>query len=185
MVCIPDSRFAICFWSCSSSVTILSSWNPMRCAGTLPFIKNVRGRSPRPICVMTCSSCDHGAIHLRQTMKAMQPNATQIRTMTSQVTAFLFFRYFSQQTGCKDVSQSQTTSCKFSLGTIPFLRQVWSARPPHTAFAPKLLLFAEPIAETAHGFNRRASFAELFAQATHVRVDRARVDNAFITPDVV
>src|SRR5512132_282415 len=68
---------------------------------------------------MTSPTCRHGAIHLRQTMKAMQPNATQIRTMTNQVTAFLFSsKYSSQQSGCEDVSQSQTTSCKFSLGTV-------------------------------------------------------------------
>lgn len=91
----------------------------MRCADTLPSIKNVRGRSPRPICVMTCSRCCHGAIHLRQTMKAMQPNATQIRTMTNQVTAFLFSsKYLWQQSGCEDLSQSQTTSCVFSLGAV-------------------------------------------------------------------
>ena len=90
----------------------------MRCTGTLPSIKNVRGRSPRPICVMTCSTCCHGAIHLRHTIKAVQPNATQIRTMTNQVTAFPFSsKYFSHQSGCEDLSQSQTTSCDFSLGT--------------------------------------------------------------------
>jgi hypothetical protein len=44
---------------------------------------------------------------LRQAMKAMQPNAAQIRTMTNQATAFLFSsKYFSQQSGCEDVSQS-------------------------------------------------------------------------------
>ena len=110
MVCIPDSRFAICFWSCSNSLTIFSSWNPMRCTDTVPSIKNVRGRSPRPICVMTSSTCRHGAIHLRQTMKAMQPKATQIRIMTNQVTAFVFSsRYFSQQSGCQRVSQCEIT----------------------------------------------------------------------------
>ena len=102
----------------------------MRCAGTLPSIKNVRGRSPRPICVMTSSTCCHGAIHLRQTIKAMQPNATQIRTMTNQVTAFLFSsKYFSQQSGCEDVSQSQTTSCRILVRhEIPFVAfKLWSA----------------------------------------------------------
>jgi hypothetical protein len=90
----------------------------MRCAGALPSIKNVRGRSPRPIWVMTSSIRRHGAIHLRQAMKATQPNAAQIRTRTNQATAFLFSsKYFSQQSGCEDVSQSQTTSLKVSLGT--------------------------------------------------------------------
>jgi hypothetical protein len=90
----------------------------MRWAGALPSIKNVRGRSPRPIWVMTSSTCRHGAIHLRQAMKAKQPNAAQIRTTTNQATAFLFSsKYFSQQSGSEDVSQSQTTSLKVSLGT--------------------------------------------------------------------
>ena len=116
----------------------------------------------------------------------MQPNATQIRTITNQATAFLFSsKYLSQQSGCEDVSQSQTTSCKFSLGTVRLLRQVWSAGRPRTAFAPTPLLFAEPIAETAHGFNRVAGFAQLLAQTTHVRVHGAGVDHAFVAPDVV
>ena len=90
----------------------------MRWAGPPPTIKNVRGRLPRPIWVMTSSTCRHGAIHLRHTMKAMQPNATQIRKITKKATAFLFSsKYFSQQSGCEDVSQSQTTSLKFSSGT--------------------------------------------------------------------
>ena len=56
---------------------------------------------------MTCSSCRHGAIHLRQTMKAMQPNAAQIKTIANQTTTFLFSpKYFSQQGGREDVSQS-------------------------------------------------------------------------------
>jgi hypothetical protein len=62
----------------------------MRWAGALPSIKNVRGRSPRPIWVITSSTCRHGAIHLRQTMKAIGPNAPQIRIMMSQDTVFLF-----------------------------------------------------------------------------------------------
>src|SRR5262245_8110590 len=136
----------------------------MRWAGAPPAIKNVRGRSPRPICVITCSSCCHGAIHLRQTMKAMQPNATQIRTMTSQVTAFLFCsKYFSQQSGCEDVSQSQTTSRKFSLGTVAIASglELRGILAPLSHLLP--LFFAEPVAETAHGFNGGTGFAELFA----------------------
>jgi hypothetical protein len=38
---------------------------------------------------MTSSTRHHGAIHLRQTMKAIQANATQIRTMTNKVTALI------------------------------------------------------------------------------------------------
>ena len=92
----------------------------MRWAGVLPSIKNVRGRSPRPIWVTTSSTCRHGAIHLRQTMKAITLSAPQIRTPMSQDTVFLFSsKHFSQQRGCKSVSQSQSTSRKFSLGKIP------------------------------------------------------------------
>lgn len=89
MVCIPDSRLAICFCSCSKLLTIFSSWKPIRCAGPLPSIRNVRGRSPRLICVITCSTCRHGAIHLRQTMKPTTPNAPQTRTPMIQDTGFL------------------------------------------------------------------------------------------------
>ena len=90
MVCIPDSRFAICLLSCSKSPAIFSSWNPIRCVGAAPSNKNVPGRSPRPICVMTSSTCRHGAIHLRHTTTARLPNATQIRTTTIQDTTMLF-----------------------------------------------------------------------------------------------
>src|SRR5262249_21303109 len=57
------------------------------------------------------------------------------------------------------------------------------------AFAPLLtprhLVFAEPVTETAHGFDRIAGFAQFFAQTTHVGVDSAGVDDAFVAPDVV
>src|SRR6266481_9495797 len=96
----------------------------MRCAGTLPSIKKVRGRSPRPICVMTSSTCRHGAIHLRHTLKAMPHNAMQIRRNMSQDTAFYSLRTWvvlqnDTSKRREDVSQSQTTSLKFSLGQIP------------------------------------------------------------------
>src|SRR5580765_3381658 len=83
----------------------------MRCAGALPSIKNVRGRSPRPIWVMTSSTRRHGTIHSRHTMKATTPNAPQIKTTMSQDTAFLFSsKYFSQQSGCEDVAQFESTA---------------------------------------------------------------------------
>lgn len=47
------------------------------------------------------------------------------------------------------------------------------------------LFFPEPIPKAAHRFNDVTRFAKLFAQPTHVCVDRAGVDNAFVTPDVV
>ena len=46
-------------------------------------------------------------------------------------------------------------------------------------------LFAEPITETSHGFNRVAGVAELFAESAHVRVHSAGVDHALVAPDVV
>src|SRR5262245_20623775 len=117
-------------------------------AGALPSIKNVRGRSPRPIWVITSSTCRHGAIHLRQTMTAMQPNATQIRKMTSQVTGFLLCsKYFSQQS--EDVSQSQITSRKFSLGTVRHCVSFGVRGGPRTAVASTPLLFAEAVTEAA------------------------------------
>ena len=47
------------------------------------------------------------------------------------------------------------------------------------------LLFAEPIAKAAHGFNHIASFAEFFAQSADVRVHSPGVDHAFVAPDVI
>ncbi len=113
----------------------------------------------------------------------MQPNATQIRTMTNQATAFKFSsRYLSQQSGCEDVSQSQTTSRKVSLGTVCCCVSFGE----RDVLAPLLpLLFAEPIAETAHRFNYIAGFAKFFAQAAHMRVHGAGVDHAFVAPDVI
>src|SRR4029453_13699962 len=76
---------------------------------------------------MTSSTCRHGAIHLRQAMKAMQPNATQIRTTTNQATAFLFSsKYFSQQSGCENVSQTQNHFVQVLVRHGLLLRQLWS-----------------------------------------------------------
>jgi len=123
---------------------------------------------------------------LRQTMKAITPNAPQIRTPMTQDTAFLFCsKYSSQQSGCEDVSQSQITSRKFSLGMVACCVRFGVRRRSRTAFKPRRLLFAEPIAETAHGFNRVAGFAQLLAQTTYMRVHGAGVDHAFVAPDIV
>ena len=154
----------------------------MRWAGALPSIKNVRGRSPRPIWVTTSSTCRHGAIHLRQTIKAITLNAPQIRTPMSQDTVF----YSLLNTFCsKAAAKAFRNFTQVLVRQHCFLRQVWSARPPHTTFAPTPLLFPKPIPKTPHCFNRVASFTELFAQSTHVRVHGPGVDHTFITPDVV
>jgi hypothetical protein len=47
------------------------------------------------------------------------------------------------------------------------------------------LSLAETIAETAHGFDSIAGRSEFFPQPSHMRVDGAGVDNAFVAPDVV
>src|SRR6266481_7682015 len=46
-------------------------------------------------------------------------------------------------------------------------------------------VFAEAIAEAAHGLDRIAGFPEFFAQAPYMRVHGAGVDHGFVTPDVV
>ena len=61
----------------------------------------------------------------------------------------------------------------------------WSEGRPHPAFAPHPLLFAEPVAEPAHGFNCIASFPEFFAQAAYVRVHGTGIDYTLVTPNVV
>ena len=135
---------------------------------------------------MTSSTCLHGAIQLRHTMKAITPNAPQIKTAMSQDTAFLFSSKYLF--AAKRLRRRFAISNHFLQGLVrhgSLLRQLWSAGRPHTAFAPTPLLFAEPIAETAHGFNRVAGFTEFFAQSAHVRVHGAGVDHAFVAPDVV
>src|SRR5262249_27428152 len=47
------------------------------------------------------------------------------------------------------------------------------------------LIFAEPIAETAYGFDRIAGLAQFFAQAPYVCVHGTGVDHAFVAPHVV
>src|SRR4029077_2089491 len=159
---------------------------PIRCAATLPSIRNVRGRSPRPIWVMTSSTRRHGAIHSRHTMKATTPNAPQIKTAMSQDTAFLFSSKYLF--AAKRVRRRFAISNHFAQVLVrhgSLLRQLWSAGRPRTAFAPTPLLFAKAIAETAHSFNRVAGLAEFFAQSANVRVHGAGVDYAFVAPDVV
>src|SRR5438093_6955476 len=47
------------------------------------------------------------------------------------------------------------------------------------------IIFSQPITEAADGFNRVAGFAEFFAQAAHVRIHCACVDDAFVAPDFI
>lgn len=47
------------------------------------------------------------------------------------------------------------------------------------------LIFAQAIAETAHGLDHIARCPKFLAQAAHVRIDGARVNDTFVTPDVV
>ena len=115
----------------------------------------------------------------------MQPNATQIRTTTNQATAFLFSsKYFSQQSGCEDVSQSQTTSWKFSLGQASpragfeihasrrRLKAVGSAVPSGdarvTALAPKKMRLGQRTLQHSKLNNHLALlFPEPIAETTH------------------
>src|SRR5438093_11797805 len=48
-----------------------------------------------------------------------------------------------------------------------------------------LLIFPQPVTETAHSFDGVTGFAEFFAQAAHVRVHGACVDHTFVTPNLV
>ena len=162
----------------------------MRCAGTLPSIKNVRGRSPRPICVMTSSTCRHGAIHLRHTTTARLPNAPQIRTTTIQDTTMLFCSHLAgaakprTKAGRGCVGAPKTSRNRSRLHLI-FRVTVSSESHPSAGFAPTPLLFSKLVAKTAHSFNRVAGFPEFFAQAPYMRVHGAGVDHTFVTPDVV
>src|SRR5439155_3041406 len=47
------------------------------------------------------------------------------------------------------------------------------------------VIFPQPITEAADSFNRVTGFAEFFAQAAHMRIHSARVDDAFVTPNLV
>src|SRR4030095_2094804 len=60
-----------------------------------------------------------------------------------------------------------------------------STQQPNQSRVCSRLIFPQPIAETAHGFNCVAGFTEFFAQTAHVRVHGASVDHAFVAPDVV
>lgn len=53
-------------------------------------------------------------------------------------------------------------------------------KPKHSRLA-----FPHAIAETAHGLDHIARFPKFLAQAAHMRINRARVDDTFVTPDVV
>jgi len=127
-------------------------------------------------------------------MKPTAPNAAQIRTTTTQDTAILFSPY-------RLVLQSHAPKRREDAFALPKLREMEadfisfctkrfkSAERPRTVFThldghPDLL-FAEPITETAHGFNRVAGFTEFFAQAPYVCVHGAGVDHAFVAPHVV
>ena len=45
--------------------------------------------------------------------------------------------------------------------------------------------FPDAIAETAHGLDRHGGFAQFFPQPAHVRIHRASVDQAFVTPNFI
>ncbi len=47
------------------------------------------------------------------------------------------------------------------------------------------LIFPEAISKSANRLNGTTSFAKLFAQTPHVGIDRSRVDDAFVTPNVI
>ncbi len=47
------------------------------------------------------------------------------------------------------------------------------------------LIFAQAIAEAAHSLDHIARFPKFLAQAAHVCIDSARVNDTFVTPDVV
>jgi len=53
-------------------------------------------------------------------------------------------------------------------------------RPKHAQ-----LIFAQAIAETTNGLDHIARFPKFLAQAAHMRIDGARVDDAFVAPNVV
>src|SRR5438552_12628171 len=134
---------------------------------------------------MTSSTCRHGAIHLRQAIKAMQPNAAQIRTITNQATAFHSrLNTFRSKAGAKTFAISNHF-VRVLVRHSSLLRQLWSAGRSRAAFGPTPLLFAEPIPESAHGLDRIAGFPEFFSQTPYMRVHGAGVDHGFVTPDVV
>src|SRR5262249_12307821 len=106
-------------------------------------------------------------------IKAIRPNALQIRTPMSQDTAFLF--------SAKLLFASKRLRRRFAIsnhfleilvGNESISHQLLECRASsHRFYTHAALLFPKPIAETADGFNCVAGFAEFFAQAAHVRVN--------------
>src|SRR5205809_8120583 len=46
-------------------------------------------------------------------------------------------------------------------------------------------MLPQAITESAHAFDYISGLAEFFSQPPHMRINRARVDDAFVAPDVV